>query len=361
MQTSSNSIGMSTVETPQSGLLDLEVLESDPTPIFIVKTGAIALDFDFLFCNEALRKLRLRDTILGQDTAALLFRSWTQALGEYKPSYQFVDRIWTAELTGRRGDLKIVRAEEIVSTKSDPAMVNGAKHDVEATSRSSIYKRSREEPVVELKRDRPVLPKDIPRENLSARWESIQTMMEMTDVGVFEYDPEGKLLHANEAWYRLRYVHVYVTHEAHLTTSSSHPRDLPKHVEYSFMDLVYREDQSLVMSMWNTLSQGHPVTFEMRWKPRPGSNDPAQWVLSACVPVFDDERNLISIAGNTIDINAQKKSQAAAQAQVEALEQARLSELKFTRFAQLSPTAIYIFVPETGKYIHYRSLLRSQG
>lgn len=114
------------------------------------------------------------------------------------------------------------------------------------------------------------------------------------------------------------------------------------------MDLVYPDDQAIVMSMWNTLAQGHPVTFEMRWKPRAGTNDTAQWVLSACVPVFDDEAKLISIAGNTIDINAQKKSQEAAQARVEALEQARLSELKFARFAQLSPTAIYIFVPQIG-------------
>lgn len=87
----------------------------------------------------------------------------------------------------------------------------------------------------------------------------------------------------------------------------------------------------------------------MRWKPRPGSKDNAQWVLSACVPVFDDDRNLISIAGNTIDINAQKKTQAVAQAQVEALEQARLAEMKFARFAQVSPVAIYIYVPESGK------------
>jgi PAS domain-containing protein len=133
-----------------------------------------------------------------------------------------------------------------------------------------------------------------------------------------------------------------------LTSLSSHPR-IVEHSEYSFMDLVYPEDQALVMSMWNSLTLGKSVTFEMRWKPRPGSKDPAQWVLSACVPVFDDEGNLISIAGNTIDINAQKKSQAAAQAQVEALEQARLAEMKFARFAQVSPVAIYIYVPESGK------------
>lgn len=114
------------------------------------------------------------------------------------------------------------------------------------------------------------------------------------------------------------------------------------------MDLVYPDDQALVMSMWNSLVSGFPVTFEMRWKSPATSTDSAQWILSACVPVLDENGNLISIAGNTIDINAQKKSQEVAQARVEALEQARLSELKFARFAQLSPTAIYIFVPESG-------------
>lgn len=114
------------------------------------------------------------------------------------------------------------------------------------------------------------------------------------------------------------------------------------------MDIAYPDDQSTIMSAWNTLVQGEPVTFEMRWKARPGSNETAQWVLSACVPVFDEDRNLISIAGNTIDINAQKKSQEVAQACVEALEQARLSEQKFARFAQLAPVAIYIFRPDKG-------------
>jgi PAS domain-containing protein len=117
------------------------------------------------------------------------------------------------------------------------------------------------------------------------------------------------------------------------------------------MDLVYPDDQALVMSMWNNLTQNKSVTFEMRWKARAGTKDAAQWVLSACVPVFDDNKKLVAIAGNTIDISAQKKTQAAAQAQVEALEQARLAEMRFARFAQLSPTAIYIYVPESGKQI----------
>ena len=69
------------------------------------------------------------------------------------------------------------------------------------------------------------------------------------------------------------------------------------------------------------------------------------WVLSACVPVFDDDNKLVGIAGN---INAPKKSQEAAVARVETLELARMSERKFMRFAELAPIAIYIFLPEKG-------------
>lgn len=87
----------------------------------------------------------------------------------------------------------------------------------------------------------------------------------------------------------------------------------------------------------------------MRWKTKNKDNDTGKWALTSCVPIFDDAKVLISIAGNVIDIDAQKKSQEATHARLEALEQARMSELKFSRFAQLSPTAIYIFVPETGK------------
>lgn len=136
-------------------------------------------------------------------------------------------------------------------------------------------------------------------------------MMEMSDVGVFEYFPDGKLIHANDAWYRL----------------SGYPRDLATHEDYAFMDLAHPEDQDAIMSAWNSLIQGNCVTFEMRWKARPGSGDDAQWVLSACVPVLDEDRNLISIAGNTIDINAQKKFQEVQRRQIdEALEAKRQQE-----------------------------------
>ncbi len=318
--------------------LDLETLEYDPAPLFVIRTGQSTTGFAIIFCNEAFRSENFKERIEAQNRSALLFRSWAQALGDYKPHHEFGDRRWYAYETGRDRRLKVIRAEQVAVKEVSEIDANTTESEKEAVVKADVgnwgrvYHRSKDEMLREMKDNKSILEEISPRSHLTARWEGLQTMMEMSDVGVFEYNSEGKLIHANKAWYRL----------------SSHPRNLPAHVEFSFMDLVYPEDQALVMTMWNTLASGNPVTFEMRWKAPPDSNESAQWVLSACVPVFDDEGNLLSIAGNTIDIMAQKKSQEIAQARVEALEQARISEQKFARFAQLSPIAIYIFHPGQG-------------
>ncbi|KAF2621408.1 hypothetical protein BU25DRAFT_495826 [Macroventuria anomochaeta] len=328
----------STSEPPQTTFLDLEILESNPDPIFVVKIGQDVLEFAIIFCNEAFRREGFKERVEEQNRTALLFRSWSQALGDYRPQYEFDKKRWFSQEAGKNRRWKVIRAAEVLLKEDVKQDVTTSEFEREAVIKSNIgnwnrvYQRSKDDMLRDMKTNKSVLADTLPRTNLTARWEGLQTMMEMSDVGVFEYNTEGKLVHANEAWYRL----------------SSHPRNVPAHVDFLFMDLVYPEDQALVMSMWNTLASGNPVTFEMRWKGAPGSDDLAQWVLSACVPVFDDEGNLISIAGNTIDIMAQKKSQEIAQTRVEALEQARLSEQKFARFAQLSPIAIYIFVPEQG-------------
>jgi PAS domain S-box-containing protein len=119
-------------------------------------------------------------------------------------------------------------------------------------------------------------------------------------------------------------------------------------MDFSFVDLVYPADVDNVMLQWNRLTQGTPVTFEMRWKGRTyqesqgrDDDEDAQWVLSACVPILDEDGVLMSIAGNTIDINAQKRVHKQALQRAEALEQARASERKFLQFALLAPIAIY--------------------
>jgi signal transduction histidine kinase len=229
----------------------------------------------------------------------------------FNPQHTFADRTWTATKAGLKKDRKVVKAIEVfhydqdhVASTGNP--VAGAQEEDDAHRKKPNYL------LVQSLNKRLRIPLGaLPTYNVIARWESMQTMMEMTDVGVFEYLPNGKLIHANDAWYRL----------------SNHPRNLPAHVEFSFMDLAHPDDQATIMSAWNTLIQGNCVTFEMRWKARPESGDDAQWVLSACVPVFDEEQNLVSIAGNTIDINGQKKLQEVQRRQIdEALEAKRQQE-----------------------------------
>lgn len=292
-------------------MLDLDILESDPVPTFVVKISDQANTFEPLFYNEAFRRTSLRDTISASTKEALLFRSWVLAIRLSSSQHTFGDRNWTATLSGAKENWKIVQAIETIESNwcqdisTDYDVANpGAEND---ESRKHTPDGS-----LRTLNKRPQVPLGgLPTANVVARWESLQTMMEMTDVGVFEYLPNGKLIHANDAWYRL----------------SNHPRNLPAHVEFSFMDLAYPDDQALIMSAWNTLVQGICVTFEMRWKAKPGSEDDSQWVLSACVPVFDEEGNLVSIAGNTIDINGQKKLQEVQQRQIEeALEAKRQQE-----------------------------------
>lgn len=168
------------------------------------------LDFEILFRNEAFRTSLLQSSVQVENRNARLFRSWTQALGDFKPQYEFADRIWAAEIAGATGGWKLVRGAEIISKDQEIPSNNGFKQGEEEknvslmTERTPVYQRSKQELMEDLKRDRTALLRNIPRTNLSARWESIQTMMEMSDVGVFEYNTEGKLIHANEAWYRLR-------------------------------------------------------------------------------------------------------------------------------------------------------------
>ncbi|KAH8900446.1 hypothetical protein GQ53DRAFT_128251 [Thozetella sp. PMI_491] len=290
-------------------------LDADPSPTFLVPIDPTKpIPFQSCITNAAFRALGGAETLLGPETNEVLqFRSWVQAIVNWREAYHFAGRTWTAfSIQDRwkavRGGInKEVLPEGVVATR----MNSSPGPDAQVLMDSSSV--------------------------MGARLESLQKMMEMSDVGVFEYHPSGTLIRANQSWYNL----------------SRHPRELMAHQDFSFMDLVYPPDVPLVMSQWNRLSQGIPVTFEMRWKAprREGSNygdEESQWVLSACVPVLDAEGQLVSIAGNTIDISAQKSVQREALKRAEALERARTSEEKFARFAELAPVAIYIFDPQKG-------------
>lgn len=288
----------------------VQFLDADPSPTFLIPIDSTKpIEFRIVLKNGAFRGFAGLESLLrDQNNTSLKFQSWAQAINNWSATYDFAGRTWTA--FSIQGQWKAVRALDHTHSTSYTA----ANEPKKRPSGEETNHRQLECGLVDV------------------RLENMQRMMEMSDVGVFEYHPNGTLIHANESWYKL----------------SRHPRATEAHKDFSFMDLVFPEDIPLVMSQWNKLSSGCPVTFEMRWKaplPERSADDEegSQWVLSACVPVLDDQGNLVSIAGNTIDISAQKRRQQEALQRAEALERARSSEEKFARFAETAPVGIYIF------------------
>ncbi|KAI0124386.1 hypothetical protein BJ170DRAFT_598694 [Xylariales sp. AK1849] len=300
---------------PDNELPDLkDFLNSDLRPTFIVPINESApVPFELLLCNDAFSDGAFEGEVLRRDTSTIRFQSWCQTVVHWTEEYEYAGTTWTAFKI--RDRWKCIRTTGL-AVAHEPGSEWG-----------SPGRASRVEDNIRNAEDVKIA---------DARVASLYRMMEMSDVGTFEYSPQGRLLRANESWYRL----------------SLHPRVEAAHADFSFMDLVYPPDGPLVLSQWNQLAKGNPVTFEMRWKGRDyrgfeggdGIED-AQWVLSACVPIQDEHGNLVSIAGNTVDINAHKKSQEEALQRAEALERARASELKFARFALLAPVAIFILDP----------------
>jgi hypothetical protein len=186
--------------------LNIEVLESDPAPTFVVKIGSTATNFEFRFCNEAFREEGLDRDVHAKEKEALLFRSWVQACGKPNAQHEFRDWTWTATVVGESGAWKVVNAKKCEA--KEPGLVRehvpderepfGGGAGSQTARSSNSYKGPNGEAHGHLQRKKSSVIRAIPGVDLHARWESIQTMMEMSDVGVFEYNTAGLLIHANE-------------------------------------------------------------------------------------------------------------------------------------------------------------------
>jgi PAS domain-containing protein len=79
---------------------------------------------------------------------------------------------------------------------------------------------------------------------ISLKYSHLVKVMELSDVGIFSCDSKGHLIEANESWYRL----------------SSFPRQDELVPAFQWLESVHDEDKELVMSHWNSMLQGKPVT-----------------------------------------------------------------------------------------------------
>lgn len=118
------------------------------------------------------------------------------------------------------------------------------------------------------------------------------------------------------------------------------------------MSCVHDDDRERVLLGWESLRRLEPVSYEMRWKSRDRdhSQDPTLdefWVLAVCVPVTDENGVLTSISGCTTNICAQKRSERDKNTRIEALERARISEERFSSFAETAPVGIWTADPVT--------------
>lgn len=181
----------------------LDVLECDEAPVFILEVGTVAARYDLRYCNKEFRDGGFQHTTLEDTPEALRFRAWAQAMGSAaETQYEFAGCIWAGTLSERRGVLKMVKG---IPTGLGPRS-NQQRHrigpDTQSMNRNNAHERPEEE--TRGSADWNVYIRNLPQANLNARWEGIQTIMEMSDVGVFEYNTKGELMHANDAWYRLR-------------------------------------------------------------------------------------------------------------------------------------------------------------
>lgn len=146
-------------------------------------------------------------------------------------------------------------------------------------------------------------------------------VVDMAGVGIFEYDLDGRLIYANDAFCAM----------------SNCPREKMFREKLVFLDLTHPEDHGYLMSKWSHVVSGTSSTFEMRFR---GVNGQVTWILAAAVPQI--ENGVVkSISGCTTDIHDTKMREAESIQRLQALERAKSWEQRFANFAELAPIAIY--------------------
>ncbi|KAK9481370.1 hypothetical protein V1514DRAFT_8541 [Lipomyces japonicus] len=135
-------------------------------------------------------------------------------------------------------------------------------------------------------------------------------MAHILPAGLFLASPEGDIVYANDAWYRI----------------SSHPRDLNPSF---WIKSVHPGDRAMVRDSWRRVMQGQEERIEFRWVRQ--RSDPAnieRWCASAVSAEFDPETGKIAnITGIWTDITERKQSEALQRQRAdEAVERRRQQE-----------------------------------
>ena len=160
---------------------------------------------------------------------------------------------------------------------------------------------------------------------VTAQYQRTLKVVDMADVGIFEYDVEGRLVYANEAYKAM----------------SKCPPEAMNVNKFVFLDLIYPEDTESVMSKFSTAAGGTPCTIEVRFRT---DDDQGLWVLAALVPVYQNEV-ITRVSGCTTNIHDTKMRETETAQRLQALERAKAWEQRFANFAEMAPIAIYFGSP----------------
>jgi PAS domain-containing protein len=209
--------------------LDLNILEPDLVPTFVIKIGVEALPFEILYGNHRFRTGGFREAICTTELSASRFRAWTQAL-VFDKSHEFGGHVWVGEVAGKDGGWKVVKLPNSVPENQPQDDLSGPDSDSQPLkvsrtptphlpasscmqfddtigSSTSIFDEytnsdtSQDVSNVNLSAAEPSRPT-----SMSTSVELISSMLEIIDVGIFELGPTGRVIYANDTWYRLRCV-----------------------------------------------------------------------------------------------------------------------------------------------------------
>jgi PAS domain S-box-containing protein len=156
---------------------------------------------------------------------------------------------------------------------------------------------------------------------VTEQFERTLKVVDMAGVGIFEYDLEGRLIYANEAYKAM----------------SGIPSEAMYVDKLVFLDLTYPEDAEAIMAKFHTCSSGTPCTLEVRFKT---DDDQGLWILAALIPVSENGV-VTSVSGCTTIIQDTKMREKETVQRLQALERAKSWERRFARFAEIAPIAIY--------------------
>ncbi|GAM86488.1 hypothetical protein ANO11243_045020 [Dothideomycetidae sp. 11243] len=172
---------------------------------------------------------------------------------------------------------------------------------------------------------------ELEADHMSTKLQRLVKMLEKVDVGLFEFDLDGTLLQANEAFFKL----------------SGHPRGHAP--SYSWRDTIHDEHLAEVEQQWRRAFLGEHVNIEMRYKRFNETGVDKEddfdgtWVSATVVPIMDKTGAVTCVSGCVTDITDQKIRQRDAIKRAEALEKLRRSEMRFHRFAEHALLPIYIY------------------